>query len=274
MSSEPQQPTAASAPQPATEPAPQPAPPRARGFIWTALWTLAGAIFGIGVGAGVLEGTLLPARDTSDTMRLGIQVTELLGRVETLTRDLQVKDKEVASERDALATSRAEIRAANLRSDFLGSLLVHERVRTDASRKALAASVCSLLKQAQAARIAIISTPLQLRDEHIRAGMHPDVEALLLQNGVDPALLARARAVPAEVILPSQVTQFNVLQVQRAAQERRRVQRAAQEAIAAVQRRAQSISIAQTVRFADGTEHRISEDVALWMHSSTECRSG
>jgi len=274
ISSEPQQTAGISAPELAIQATPQPVPRRSRGFIWTALWTLAGAIAGVGLGAGVLEGTLLPARDTSDTMRLGVQVTELMGRVEALTRDLQSKESEAALQRDALAASRTDARAASLKADFLGSFLAHERARTEASRKALAGSICSLLKQAQAARVAIISTPLKLKEEQIRAGMQPDAEALLAQSGVDRGLLMRARQTPAEVILPAQITPFNVLQAQRAAQERRRVERAARDAIADVQRRALSIAIVQTVRFPDGNEHRIPEDVALWMHASTECRSG
>lgn len=274
MSSEPQQPTAASALEPASEPTPQPAPRQPRGFLWTALWTLAGGVVGVGLGSGALEGTLLPARDTSDTMRLGIQVTDLMSRVEGLSRELQSREREVASEREAHAAARLETRATQLKADFLGNYLLHERARTDASRRLLAGNVCSLLKQAATARVAIISTPLQLRPEQLRTGMPADTESLLVQSGVDPAMLARARQSPPAAILPSQVTPFNVLQVQRAAQERRRIEREAQDAAAAVQRRAQAISIVQVIRFTDGTEHRIPEDVALLMHASTECRPG
>lgn len=274
MSTEPQQPTTASAPELVDQPAPPPSPSRSGGFFRTAVWTLVGTICGIGLGAGALDGTLLPARNASDTIRLGVQVTELMGRVDALNRDLQSKENEAASHRDALTASRIDARAASLKADFLGSILAHERARTENSRKALAGSICTLLKQAQAARVAVISTPLQLNANQIRAGLQPDAEALLAQNGVDSSLLMRARQMPTDVILPAQLTPFNVLQAQRAAQERRRVERAAREAIADVQRRAQSIAIVQTVRFPDGGEHRIPEDVAMWMHASTECRSG
>jgi hypothetical protein len=252
-----------------------------------ALWAILGLAGGYALGTtGMLEGTVLPSRGASDSMRLGVQVTELMGQVEQLTRDLAARDQELGAERKAkaeatadagrkLANARAEAEAAVLKSELLGSSLSHARAGgNDTSRRQFAGSLCKLIKQAPPARIAIISTPLQLPDEQIRAGLDAEAEALLLRAGVDAALLAKARQVASSVHLPSQVNVFNVLQVQRAAQERRRVEREALEAVASIQRLAKGMSIVQTVRFADGGEHRIPADVALWMHANTECRPG
>ena len=280
MSVEPQPPTAPKVQEFPIKAVPEaPVKRRATGsLLLTALCTIAGAAIGFLAGAIAFDGGLQISREPSDAVKRALEVTQLSGRVEDLSRDLEAREKELAAEREArrqaVDAARGDTAAAQLKAGFLDSHLSHELARSEASRARLTDAVCNVIRQSQATRTTISSLPLTLTDAQIRAGVRPEVERLLLASGVPAELIARASRKPTEVPVPAAVTQFNVLQVQRAAQARRQVERDAREAVAAIQQQAQNAAIVWAVRFSDGSQFGVPEDVALGLHAIKDCRPG
>ena len=246
------------------------------------LWGLVGGLLGVVAGAAGVGNSLIG--NASSHARSPVEMAELNGRLDELRRDLKAREKELAAEREARKEAVSAARqaseaadwakvAATLKDEFLSRFLAHEQARTDVSKAVLIDTVCGVWKQRQAARMSIATAPLELRDDQLRGVLRPEMEQFLLQNGVTAELLANARRTPSEVAMPA-VTPYNVFEVQRAAQTRHRVLRQSHEAVAALQRQVQNIKIAKRVRFADGGEYRLPQEVALGMQSNKDCRSG
>lgn len=244
------------------------------------LWGLTGALIGVVLGAAGVGDNLM--RYVAGDARQGRELGELSSRLGDLRQDLLARERELSAERqerkEALAALKAKLEAAEwaslaatLKGDFLARFLAYEQAKSETTRRHLADSVCALRSQAKAARMTLVSAPLEVTIEELRRGVPAEFEQLLVQHNVPQDLLARARR-PSPIPPMPAVTPFNVLEVQRAAQARRFAMREEHEAIAALQRHVQNIKVARAVRFSDGAEYVLPNDVARLLLARRDCQ--
>lgn len=259
-------------------PAPQTRPPQGSVLI-SLLWGLSGVLIGVVLGAAGVGHSLLQqfTPNGNHVHELG----QLNGRVEDLRKDLGQRERELAAERQdrkeaigvlklALDASERNTQAANLKGEFLSRLLALERGRSLPNQAQFVDVVCTLRAQRPASGAVFATGPLELSAQELRGGVKPEVAQLLMQNGATADLLGRAsRAADAQPLPP--VTAFNVTEVQRAAQVRRSAMREAHEAIAALQRVAEPIQIARTVKFGDGSEFPLAREVGIALRLRKDC---
>lgn len=261
---------------------PAPVPKQRGGWLTTILFTLVAGLIGVVLGAAGVGHNIL--QQFTPDARQARELRQFAERMEELRKDLAGREKELAAERqerkEAVGVLRASLEGAERAAAsaaagaaFMGRLLAYEQNKTDAARAELIDALCSLRTRATDARIALLRSPLEVSQSEIREGVRPELEQVLLQGGVSAELMARIRRNATQVPLP-QVTAYNVSEVQRAAQLRRAAARDAHEALAAVQRGAQTIEIVRAVKFADGTEYAVPRDVALFARARKDCSPG
>ncbi len=245
------------------------------------LWALSGVLIGVVLGAAGVGDNLM--RYFAGDGRQGRELTELSSRLGELRHDLTSRERELSAERqerkEVVSSLKAKLEAsewtsfaATLKGDFLTRFLAYEQAKSEASRRQLVDAICALRSQGKSARMTLASAPLELSVEELRRGLAPEFEQLLVQHNVPQDLLARARRSAPLPTIPA-VTPFNVFDVQRAAQSRRFAMREEHEAIAALQRHVQKIRQVRAVKFLDGTEYAIPQEVGRLMLSRRDCQA-
>lgn len=245
------------------------------------LWGLTGALIGVVLGAAGVGDNLM--RYVAGDARQGRELGELSSRLGDLRQDLLARERELSAERqerkEAVGDLKAKLEAsewtslaATLKGDFLTRFLAYEQAKSETSRRRLADAICALRSQPKAARMTLTSAPLEVTVEELRRGVPAEFEQLLVQHNVPQDLLARVRRSSPIPPMPA-VTAFNVLEVQRAAQARRFLMRDEHEVIAALQRHVQNIKVARAVRFSDGAEYVLPNDVARLLLARRDCQT-
>lgn len=146
------------------------------------LITLATGIFGLGVWVQSSRGDIeLSKKNTEISEKdrtiatLNTKSGDLLRTVNALTANLE----QAFAANDALKT----------KAEFLNRLASYLQFHDPTNRKLLEDVVCSMWKQSQQKRIQLVQQPIHISPEDLRRGLPPDVEQLLVSQGVSSDLL-------------------------------------------------------------------------------------
>jgi hypothetical protein len=153
--------------------------------------------------------------------------------------------KEIGRERAALET----------KSEFLERFLTYRNAPGDVSRKLFVDYVCALWKNSEERRVQVDSSPLNISAEQIRAGLSPDLKSLLIARGVPEIFFKNAMKGGVVGVFPT-VT---------------RVSPSPGEAIATIEKQANSLNVVKIVHFFDGTTYQVPPEIALAVHTNPLC---
>jgi hypothetical protein len=126
------------------------------------------------------------------------------------------------------------------KAEFLERFLTYRNAPDDAMSRSLFVNyVCALWKESEERNVRIDSTPLRLSSEQLRAGVSPELERLLISKGIPESFFQQGKD--------------------------------STEAIATIQKQAESLHVEKIVQFYDGTSYKIPQEIAVTVHADVRC---
>lgn len=151
------------------------------------------------------------------------------------------------------------------KAEFLNRYVAYVQTKNDVSKKLLVDVVCSMWKETQKRRIQVQRSPIVIPVDNILRGLDSDTEQLLLRNGVAQEVLSRIQRPDTR---STAVGPFSSISKSADVQRNTTVQR---DAIAALQKSTQSISIIKVITFFDGSQYQMPQEIAVAVHMKSEC---
>jgi hypothetical protein len=214
-------------------------------------WGIAGATLAVVVGAASLGAWLQSGRDQSVIVSQETNESQLQGKLNDANGKIQAMVGVIneASARDRAISSKAE---------FLDRFLAYRNAPGEESRIAFAGYVCALWKNSEEHQVHVDAAPIQLTADSIQSGLSPELKSFLISKGVSETFFEHAERGTTTLVQPFAVTRPVVSPTQA-------------EAIATIQKFAQSAHLVKIVHFYDGTNYQVPDEIAYAVHTDPKC---
>jgi hypothetical protein len=236
--------------------------------------TIAGVIIVVVTGIFGLGAWLQSSRSDVELLQKNTEISEknkTINEKDKTISDLTTKYDDQKRAVDALTGNLqqafARVDALETKDELLTRLAGYLQYKDEVNRKLLENVVCSMWKQSEQKRIRLDKQPVRLSYEDLRRGLPPDVEKLLVSQGVSSELLTRLRTnnfLPREEIAgvgpltvrrPVQVNPYNDPDT----------------AAATVSKSASNVTVIKVITFADGASFEMPQEIAASVHMRADC---
>jgi hypothetical protein len=220
-------------------------PQLARALSVKAWWKILGSVVVVLIGATTLGAWVQSIRDDKASATDRATITDLNNKLTEANSKVTEVNSKVTEMIAMVKNADLHEKAVKAKAQFLDLFLAYTNAPGDASRSIFSGYVCALWKNAQEHHVHVDATPILLSEESIRGGLSPGLKALLQSQGVSEDFFERA--------------EHGDVTVQ-------------QEAVATIQKYAQSTHLVKDVRFVDNSTYRVPDEIALAVHTDPQCR--
>ena len=247
-----------------------------RNLTTTQSWTLATALVAMLGGSLAIGAWVQSARDerkivdgnreigklNADKDKLNADKDKLKGESSDLKRQLGEANRDLEAEKSIVMSVTQRDQSTEIKEEFLEKYLSYEIAGGDEARKLFADYVCVLWKNSAERNVQVTKVPLQLSDDDIRQGVSSDLRHMLLKSGLSE------RTVPAKF---EQLANSPKISPPAGVPSGMKRARASAEEISEIKKSAKNIYLVKTIRFKDGTDYQIPQEIATSVYDNPSC---
>jgi hypothetical protein len=247
-----------------------------RNLTTTQSWTLATALVAMLGGSLAIGAWVQSARDErkivdgnreigklkADKDKLNADKGKLKSESSELKRQLGEANRNLEAEKSVAISVAQRDQSTEIKEGLLENYLSYEIAGGDEARKSFADYVCVLWRNSEERNVQVTKVSLQLSDDDIHQGVSADLRRMLLKSGLSE------RTVPVKFEQLANSPKISPLAGVPRGTKRAR---ASDEEISEIKKSAKNIYLVKTIRFKDGTDYQIPQEIATSVYDNPSC---